>query len=106
MAQPVDPSLNPHIPSAAQLGVFRALQLLARNSQHGRDLQSFVANPANAKTMLALSSAAASGRASRAKSREGMEVYPAIAQLREQLIAAVNALCKGHSTTPLQVSLA
>lgn len=105
MGQPVDPSLNPHVPAEVQFGVYRVLQLLARNYQHARDVQSFVADPANAKTMLALSSAIASGRASRAKSKEGMEVYPVIAQLRDQLVAVANSACKGSSATSLQVSL-
>ena len=78
--QPLDPSLNANIKSQTPYGIFASVQLLLRNLARIVELQEWMKQPQTAKSILTLSSRAASGR-SRVK-MAGSELWGLVSGIR------------------------
>ncbi|WVQ83143.1 hypothetical protein IAT38_005281 [Cryptococcus sp. DSM 104549] len=86
-ALPIDPTLNLNIHSDEQnaAAVFTILQILLRNDARRGQVQAWLGEGVNAKSVLALSVAAAKRGPSRMKQQAGNDVYPFTSAFREVL---------------------
>ena len=83
ISKPIDPSLNANIKTIYPYAVFSAVQLLLRNLARSLELQEWMKLPQNAKSILTLSSRAASGR-TRVK-MAGSELWGLVSGIRNLL---------------------
>jgi midasin len=82
-SKPIDPSLNANIKTNTPYAIFSSVQLLLRNLARVSELQDWMKLPQNAKSILTLSSRAASGR-TRVK-MAGSELWGLVAGIRNLL---------------------
>ncbi|EAL18568.1 hypothetical protein CNBJ2090 [Cryptococcus deneoformans B-3501A] len=84
-AMPVDLTLNPNIRAVSQRrgAINTVLQTILRGAIQLRHLQSWIADPAHAKTILALSAVSSRRGPSRPKVQAGGDVYPFIISFLE-----------------------
>lgn len=103
--QPLNLASNANLKTEVPDWIFRSLQLLLRNELRRRDIQHYVANSANAKTVLSVSAAATRLSASRRRLSASTHVYPFVSTLREILHDRLISLIGPESSTQSQVSL-
>jgi midasin len=100
--QPIDPSMNVNLSAIHPYTIFGAVQLLLRNLHRSKELQVFLAQPENAKSILTLSSRTASGR-SRVK-MAGSEMWSLISGLRSLIADRLPAILGFEDQAPSPVS--
>jgi midasin len=94
--QPMDPSINANLKSQSPYSIFASIQILLRNLTRVAELQDFMTLPQNAKSILTLSSRAASGK-TRVK-MAGSELWGLVSGIRtliQERLATILALDEG-----------
>ena len=88
--KPIDPSLNANIKTPTPYAIFSSVQLLMRNLARISELQDWMKLPQHAKSILTLSSRAASGR-TRVK-MAGSELWGLVSGIRHLLQEQLSAI--------------
>ncbi|WWD21566.1 hypothetical protein CI109_106052 [Kwoniella shandongensis] len=98
----VDPSLNPNVRAELRGAIFAALQILLRNEIRHEHLQAWVADPINAKTVLATSAASVRRGPTRNKEQAGKDVYPFTGTFRVMIRQQLPAILTNGDTSLLE----
>jgi hypothetical protein len=85
-------STNPHVQQSHLAPIFRLLQILLRSSVQDQDVQIWLKDKTNSKSVLATSAAAMKRAASRAKQGAGIAVYPFTSEVREMVATSLPTL--------------
>lgn len=83
-ALPIDAATDPNT-GAVDFTIFRVLQIVLRNAAQRADVDAWILDPTNNKSILAASAAAARRGSSRRKATIGDEIYPFLNLARESL---------------------
>ncbi|WRT64694.1 uncharacterized protein IL334_001628 [Kwoniella shivajii] len=80
---PIDIALNPNTHAQYRGAVFTVLQALLRNETRQEEIQAWLTNPVNAKSVLAVSAVSVRRGPSRNKAQPGNDIYPFTNHFRE-----------------------
>ncbi|WWC68040.1 uncharacterized protein I206_101959 [Kwoniella pini CBS 10737] len=96
-ALPIDITYNGNIHTARQSAVFVILQALLRNEARRSEVQAWLSDSNNAKTVLAISAASIRSGPSRNKAQAGHEIYPFTNYFRELVRQQLPLLIAEHN---------
>ncbi|WWC59552.1 uncharacterized protein I303_102108 [Kwoniella dejecticola CBS 10117] len=99
---PINISLNDNIRTEHQSAVFHILQTLLRNEGRRDEIQKWLSDSANAKSILAISAASTRRGPSRSKAHAGHELYPFTTFVRESLRKRLPDLIVNQQSVNLQ----
>ncbi|WWC86817.1 uncharacterized protein L201_001696 [Kwoniella dendrophila CBS 6074] len=89
---PIDVTLNSNVHTEASGQVFTLLQCLLRNEGRKDEIQAWLSDSANAKSILAISAASIRRGPSRNKAQAGQDIYPFTSYFREVIRQQLPAL--------------